>query len=124
MIKHKIAGLFVTIVAGVGLTTAQNSRAHSSSAQPKPDPVQTVTKPLTKKSAMPQTHKSSGAAAAPASTSAAKTNAELSRLERQNLKTPAAKKPANPAPAPKSAGTSNASGSGINATYQKPKTKN
>lgn len=128
MIKYKIAGWFiagwfVTVAAGVCLTTAQNSQTHLSSTKSKPDSLQGATKPLTKKSAMPTTHKSSGAVPT-RSASEAKTNAELSRLEKQNSKTPASKKPANPPPVPKPAATSNKTGSGINSTYQKPKTKN
>jgi hypothetical protein len=117
--KFRIARLLVTLAAGVSLATAQNSQARSSPA--KKDPLQTATKPLTPKSAMPAQHKSTAAVPHTAK-NGGNTTAELSRLERQNAKGGKVKStsPAKSASAPKTAGTPAANDSKINFKYQKP----
>jgi hypothetical protein len=119
MTKYKIVCLFAAIAAGISLAPAQNSKAHSPSAKPSPAPVNSATKPLTPKSAMPPAHKPSSALPR-ASTSGRNANAELTRLERQNINAAGSKKPAKGAPVPKSADTPNRNGSGINSSNQKP----
>jgi hypothetical protein len=119
--KYRAVCLFVTIAAWTGQGAAQNSQVHSSSAKSSEDSLHAATKPLTPKSAMPQSHKSSNVTPN-ASAKSRNTNAELTRLEQQNIKAGASKKPATGAVAPKPAGASNANGSGINFNYQKPTT--
>jgi hypothetical protein len=121
MMKYRVVCLFVTFAAGICLATAQDSQVRSASPKSGPDPLQTATKPLTPKSAMPPQRKSSAAVPNPA-TANHNTTAELTHLERQNIKAPSAKSNSTgPAKsAPKSAGTSAANGSGINFKYQKP----
>lgn len=83
--KHKVACLLMTVAAAMGLATAQSSKTHYSSAKPRSSHIQTESKPLTPKSAMPAKHKSSGAATGASKTNRS-TNAELTRLERQPVK--------------------------------------
>jgi hypothetical protein len=122
--KYRVAILFVTVAAGICVATAQSSQAQAATPKSKPDPMLAATKPLTPKSAMPAKSKSS-VAAPTASQNAAKTNAELTHLERQPIKAGASDNSkagaAKGASAPKPAGTANANGSGINFTYEKPK---
>jgi hypothetical protein len=121
MMKYRVVCLFVTVAAGICLATAQNSQVRSSSTKSGPDSLQTATKPLTPKSAMPVHPKSSAAPAV--STSGQKTSTELTHLERQNIKAQSPKSgstgPAKSASVPKPTQTS-ASGSGIDFKYQKP----
>ncbi len=122
MMKCKVVFWFVTGVALIGLAAAQSSKVGSSSAESGPDPLQTATKPLTPKSAIAP-HSKSSAGVRNASTNTQKTNAELTRLERQSVKAGGSKNGstgAAKAPPVKSANTSSGSGSGINASYQKP----
>ncbi len=127
MIMKNTTTLLVCLNAAFFLSPAiaQNSKG-TSSLNKGPDPLQTVTKPITPKSAM--THKPSSAGAAmPMSSS--KTDAELANLERQNSKTikagtnnpttNARTAKSNP-PNPTKAASGSGSGSGINAQYQKP----
>ena len=81
MMKCKVACWFAVAAVWTCLATAQSSQSHLSSAQP-PDPLKTVTKPLTEKSATPAQHKSSAAMPPVRRTN---TNAELSHLERQKI---------------------------------------
>ena len=83
MMKCKAACWFAVAAVWTCLATAQSSQSHLSSAQP-PDPLKTVTKPLTEKSATPAQHKSS-VAMPQQRAGKANTNAELSRLERQKI---------------------------------------
>ena len=83
MMKCKVACWFAVAAVWTCLATAQSSQSHLSSAQP-PDPLKTVTKPLTEKSATPAQHKSS-VAMPQQPAGKANTNAELSRLERQKI---------------------------------------
>jgi hypothetical protein len=119
--KYRVVCWFVAAAALICLATAQNSQVRASSAKAGPDPLQTATKPLTPKSAMPAQRKSSVAEPI-ASTSSRNTTAELTHLERQNIKAGGSKSgagPAKSASAPKSANTS-AGRSGIDFKYQKP----
>ena len=117
--KFRILRLLVTIAAGVSLATAQNSQARSTPA--KKDPLQTATKPLTPKSAMPAQHKSTAVVTRPAK-SAGNTTAELNRMERQNAKGGKVKStsPAKSASVPRTAATPAANDSKTNFKYQKP----
>ena len=119
MMKYKAVFWFVTCAVWIGVATAQKSKPLSSSPKASPAPVHAATKPLTPKSAMPPPHKSS-VVAPHASKSNQKSNAELNHLERQPIKATSPKKTAKSASAPKPAGATNANGSGINSTYQKP----
>lgn len=123
MTKCKAVRVIVTMTVWGCLAAAQNSTKSASSAKSNPAPAHTAaTKPLTPKSAMPPPHKST--VAPPASTSVRNTNAELNHLERQPIRASnggnAGAAKASPA---KAAGTPNANGSGINATYQPPAAK-
>jgi len=122
MMKCKVVFWFVTWTALIGLGAAQNSKVGSSSAKTGPDPLKTATKPLTPKSAIGPRRTSSGAVPN-SSANSQKTNAELTRLERQSVKAGGSKSGnsgAAKAPPVKSANPASGSGSGINATYQKP----
>jgi hypothetical protein len=123
MMKCRMVILFVTMAAFVGLAAAQNSKVGLSSTPTAKDPLKTATKPLTPKSAI-QPHSKSSAPLPNASANSRKTDAELTRLEHQSVKasgpksgnTAAAKSaPVKPISPPAT------SGSGINATYQKPR---
>jgi hypothetical protein len=118
MTKRRIVCWFVTVIAGVGLAAAQDSKAASGKATP--DPGKAATKPLTPKSAMPQPHKST--AVVPNASSSGRTTAELNHLAQQPIKSSSAKNSAAGARvAPvKSANASAGSGPKINATYRKP----
>jgi hypothetical protein len=122
MLKCRAVCWFVMAAASIG-ATAQNSQVHSSSTKSSSGPLQTATKPLTPKSAMPSQHKS--AIAVPkASTGARNTTAELTNLEQQQSKAGGPKSgstgAAKSASARRSADSSARSGSGINFKYQKP----
>jgi hypothetical protein len=121
MMKYKVACWFAVATAWTCLATAQSSQSHLSSA-PAPDPLKTVTKPLTEKSATPAQHKPS-VAMPPARTT--NTNAELSRLERQKLvlsNNPKSVSPSAPksAASTKTAKTSAGTSAPIDYKYQKP----
>jgi hypothetical protein len=123
IMKYKVACWFAIAAVCACLATAQNSKVQSSTSRPAPDPLQSVTKPLTEKSATPPHHTSS-ALPPPRPASSAKTSDELTRLERQNVaakgpKSGSASAPKAP-PASKPADTSAGNGSGINFKYQKP----
>ena len=122
--KCRMAILSVTVAGFIGLAAAQNSKVGLSSTPSGKDPLKTVTKPLTPKSAI-QPHSKSSVPLPNASANSRKTNAELTRLEHQSVKAsgpksgnPAAAKgvPVNPVSPPAAT-----SGSGINSTYQKPR---
>lgn len=122
MMRHSVAYLLVTAATVVGLATAQSSQVRSSSSKSVADPIQSATKPLTPKSAMPAHRKASVVAPTPPPSSE-KTTAELNHLEHQNIKTGSAASGSSKAPKSvvvKPAARSSANGSGINATYQKP----
>ncbi len=123
MMKCRVAFFFVTIAALIGLATAQKSEIGSPSTKASVDPLKSAPRPLTPKSAIALPRKSS-VAVPQISTSSRNTSVELTRLERQSLKTIGSKtgstgvSKVNPV---KPAGTSSASGSGINASYHKPR---
>lgn len=109
---------FIILIA-LAMTTAmaaQSSKttlaSHSSKVAPKP---------LTPKSAMPTSHKS---AAPSVPDSSRKTSADLNRIEKEHISAGSSEKSnagvAKVAPL-KPVQTSKSNGSGINATYQKPK---
>jgi hypothetical protein len=121
MRKRRVVVLFITVITGVCLATAQNSKVGSGSSKPAPDPIKNVNKPLTPMSAMPAKRKAAMPVTAPKS--GQNTTAELTHLEKQNAKA------ASPKSADKgtvkiaplsSADTSAASGSKTNFKYQKP----
>jgi hypothetical protein len=122
MMKCRVVCLFIAVAALSCLGTGQNSQGRSSSpGKPGPDPLQSATKPLTPKSAMPA-HSKSSVAVPNASAYGGSTNAELNHLELQNVTAGGAKSAARPpkgTSALKSADTST-SGSGINFKYHKP----
>jgi hypothetical protein len=123
MIKCKLVCLFLTVATCTFIATAQNSPAGSSPAKATPDPLQSATKPLTPKSAMPAKHKSSAAGPSAVATNK-NTTAELTHLEQQNIKAGNSNsgnnRPAKSVTLPKPANTSAASGPGIDFKYQKP----
>ncbi|HVI08655.1 MAG TPA: hypothetical protein VND65_10210 [Candidatus Binatia bacterium] len=85
--KLRLGPGLVAIGILIGVAAAQSTQTHSSvnsSGKSGPDPLQTATKPLTPKSAMPAPRKT--APAAPSTRSNAKAGAELSRMERTNIK--------------------------------------
>lgn len=117
--KRRVVYLFLTAAIWTCMATAQSSPGRSSSAKATPDPLQSATKPLTPKSAMPAQHKSSAVAPNP---SGRNTTAELTHLEQQNIKSGSSnssKGSAKSVPPLKPAGTSG-SGPGIDFKYQKP----
>ena len=123
MMKCKVACWFAVAAVWTCLATAQSSQSHLSSAQP-PDPLKTVTKPLTEKSATPAQHKSS-VAMPQQPAGKANTNAELSRLERQKIVLSNNPKSVAPSSAkntssPKLKSTATASSAPIDYKYQKP----
>jgi hypothetical protein len=122
-LNPKIGILLVTVAAFIGLGRAQNSKlAPSSTASPRQDPLKTATKPLTPKSAA-QPPRSSSVPLPNRTTNSSKNGAELNRLERESMDTGVAKGNKTgtvKTPSIKPAGTSSKSGSGINASYQKP----
>lgn len=85
MMMPKLACFFITAAAAIGLAAAQSSQTHYSSAKPHPHRVQSVSKPLTAKSAMPAKHKSSVGVPNVSKTNRS-TNEELTRLEREPVK--------------------------------------
>jgi hypothetical protein len=123
MTKCKVVGLFLTVAIWTCIATAQSSPAGPSSPKAAPDPLQSATKPLTPKSAMPAHRKSSTVAPNPAA-SGKNTTAELTRLEQQNIKAGSSsssnKASAKSTALPKPASTSAGNGQGINFKYQKP----
>jgi hypothetical protein len=119
--------IFVAIVAFVSIATAQNpyslkSRPSSSPAtKPLTPKSPRTTQPLTPKSATPKRRAS---VPLPNAANSRKTNIELAGLEQQSLKAEGSK--GGNAGTAKSAsikpiGTPSRSGSGINASYQKPR---
>ena len=122
MMKCRVAFLLVTVAALICVASTQNSKV-GSSAGSGPDPLKKSIQPLTPKSAMAPSRKSS-VAVPEAATSGRDTKADLTRLERRGIKTDASKsgnKGASKANPVKPAGTSSGSGSGINSSYQKPR---
>ena len=117
MIKSKVGYVFVACVALISFAPAQTHKASKSSVRSAQDP---VNKPLSSKS--PISTRKASAAPTGASTSGRKTNAELAHLEKQRVasgsKTPTSASARN-VPI-KTAKTSSGTGSGINASYQKP----
>jgi hypothetical protein len=121
MTKYRIACWFITLAASTCLSLAQSSQVGASSAKPGPDPLQTATKPLTPKSAMPPQRKPS--AEVPSAASSRKTSTELARLERQNNSAVTSSSDARSAKGPsvpKSADPSAAQDPPINFKYKKP----
>ncbi len=123
MMKYKFACWFALATALTCVVTAQSSQSHLSPAEP-PDPLKTVTKPLTEKSVTPAQHKSS-VVMPQRSAGKADTNAELSRLERQKIVLSNNPKSVAPstlknASSPKPAETSAGSSPPIDYKYQKP----
>ena len=120
--KRRIVFLLAAVAATlICLASAQTGPSSSKlAADPK---LKASIQPLTPKSAMAPARRSS-VAGPKSGTSGRDTNAELGRLEKQSTKIAAAKKPntgvskANPG---KPVATSSGSGSGINASYQKPR---
>jgi hypothetical protein len=114
--NRTIAIFGITMLACVGVITAQSTPTKSSSA-PRSAGRSAVLKPLTPKSAMPAAHKSS--LAMPKVTSTGNTTAELTRMERTNTK-PASSK-SSTAPATKLPTTQKAAPANpeINFQYQK-----
>ena len=84
MMKCKVACCFAVATAWTCLVVAQSSPSHLYSPAQPADPLKTVTKPLTEKSAAPAPHKSS-IVTPQKPAGKANTNAELSRLERQKI---------------------------------------
>lgn len=122
LMKARVICLFAAVLSGICLAPAQNSEVHSSAAKSGSDHLQTATKPLTPKSAMPSRHKSS-IAVPKAGTKSANTNAELARLERQSNKAAAPKSGSAAAAksgSPKAYGTSAQKRDVIDFKYQKP----
>ena len=117
--KYRLTFFCAFGLALIGLATAQNSQVHSSSAKSISDPLQSATKPLTPKSAMPSSSHKSSAAALPPST-IGKTNAELSRVEREKIKTGPSPSASKDSPKLASAPKSNEANPAINYKYQKP----
>jgi hypothetical protein len=123
MMKWRIAFLFVTVAALICLASAQNSKVGSSSAKSGADPLKDAVQPLTPKSAMAPSRKSS-VAVPKAATSGRNTSAELTRLERQSIKAGGSKSGntgASKRNLVKPTSTSSGSGSGIDFSHQKPR---
>ncbi|MGB7602066.1 MAG: hypothetical protein WBM24_17290 [Candidatus Sulfotelmatobacter sp.] len=123
MMKCKVASWFVLATAWACLATAQSSTSRLSPAPP-PDPLKTVTKPLTEKSATPAQHRSS-VVMPQKPAGKASTNAELGRLERQkivlsNNPETVAPSPRKSASSAKPAETSAGNSAPIDYKYQKP----
>jgi hypothetical protein len=122
MLNPKTGILFVTVAAFIGLGAAQNSKLALSSTSPRQDPLKTATKPLTPKSAA-QPPRRSSVRLPNRATPSSQNSAELNRLERDSMNTGVAKSNQTATvktPSLKPAVTSSKSGSGINASYQKP----
>ncbi len=112
MMKRRMVCLFVTVMAAIGVATAQSHPVHSSSSRKGSAAI----KPLTPKSAMPTSHKSTGVTAS--NSGIRNTNSEINHLERHNNSGP---KNTAPKVAPvRTAKASAGKGSGINDKYQKP----
>jgi hypothetical protein len=110
MMKRRGSVLLVTVAAFAGLAAGQNSNSNFYKNPPY-HPSSSASQPLTPKSDIPKT------------TKGRKTNTELARLEQQNVKAGGSKSGntgAAKSTSIKSAGTTSRSGSGINASYQKP----
>jgi len=118
MMKCRIAFSFVILAAAlVCLASAQNSGPPSSKLATDAK-LKASMQPLTPRSAMAPS-RSSSVAVPRLATTGRDTNAELSRLERQSTKiAPTGVSKARPV---KPVATSSDSGSGINASYQKPR---
>lgn len=121
MINHKILSWVVVASALISVAAAQNSQVPSFPAKSGPDAMNTAIKPLTPKSAMP-IHRKSSIGVPNVSKSGSSTNAELSRLERTSIKPVPSIRDGSGAlkSVPKQAPAKSA-GSGINATYHKPR---
>lgn len=122
--KYKVACCFVTLAAWSCVAMAQNSQAHLSTAKSAPDPLKTVTKPITEKSAATPVHHKSSVVPPQKPAGSANTSTELSRIEgeKASAKGPTsagtgASKKTSPS---KVANTSGGSGPAINYKYQKP----
>jgi len=128
MMNRRIVCWFVVASALIPVAAGQNSQVRSFPAKSASDAMNPAIKPLTPKSAMPA-HRKSSIAVPKATKSGSSTSAELSRLERTSIKPVGSNRgssgamksaPVKQAPA-KAAVAPSARGSGINATYQKPK---
>jgi hypothetical protein len=122
--KYKVACCFATAAAWSCLAMAQNSQAHLSTAKSAPDPLKTVTKPLTEKSATTAVHHKSSVVLSQTPAGSTNTSTELSRVEGEKISTKGqtsggtgALKNTSPS---KTANISGGSGPGINYKYQKP----
>jgi hypothetical protein len=114
-----IAAVSLSFLTAVGAT--QNSKTSSASGHSTSTSSNAALKPLTPKSAMTAGHKSS--ATLPGENSTHKTSTDLARIEHENVKaTNSQKASSGPSKATvKPVQTTKNSGSGINASYQKPK---
>ena len=121
MLKRRGSVLLATAMAFAGLAAGQNSKSNSNFYKNPPyHPSSPATQPLTPKSAIPKTSKAS---APLPKADGRKTNTQLARLEQQNVKAGGSKTGSAgvaKSTSIKSAGTASRSGSGINASYQKP----
>jgi hypothetical protein len=121
MMNHKIVCWIVVASALISVAAAQNSQAPLFPAKSGADAMNPAIKPLTPKSAMPP-HRKSSIGVPNASKSGSSTSAELSRLERTSVKTAANSGGSGALKSvPAKQGPAKSAGSGINATYHKPK---
>jgi hypothetical protein len=125
MMNHRVVCRFVVASALISAAAGQNPQVRSFPAKSASDAMNPAIKPLTPKSAMPA-HRKSSIGVPNATKGGPSSRAELSRLERTSIKPVRSNSgamksaPVKQAPA-KAAGAPSARGSGINATYQKPK---
>ena len=120
MLKRNLIIAVVSVSFLVAVGAAQTSKTSSSSGHSSSS--NAALKPLTPKSAMATGHKSS--ATLPVANSTHKTSTDLTRIEHENVKATSSEKSsssASKAPVAKPGQSVKNSGSGINASYQKPK---
>jgi hypothetical protein len=120
MMKCRIVFFCAFGLGLVALAAAQNTQVRSSYAKSTPDPLQGSIKPLTPKSAMPSSRKSSTAVVPPPSATTGKTNAELSRVEREKIKTGSSQSGSKEAPKVAFVPKSTEENPAINYKYQTP----
>jgi hypothetical protein len=109
---------FVAVLCGIGMATGQTS-PQNPKLETKADPLRSETQPLTPKSAMPASHKTSLPRSVP--NSSRNTSAELQRLERENSSASSRDRAqAAKLPPVKSVGKAEKSNPPINSKYQKP----
>ena len=113
---------FLAAIGAAKNSAAQNSKTSSSSGHSASSSSNAALKPLTPKSAMATGHKSS--ATLPVANSTHKTSTDLTRIEHENAKATSSEKTGSTTSktaAVKPVQSTKNSGSGINASYQKPK---